>query len=95
MTRHSRISILLFSACIFGVLLFGPARTTAEETSSYNLPKRVHIDLNKDFYDSLKNNDHTGAKVHTTDPSELYLQLILKNQEEIKHMLHLILEKRQ
>jgi len=93
MKRHSRVSILLFAVCFLGAVVCGPVNVRADESSTYNLPKGVHIDLDKEFYDALKNSNQTGANVHTTDPSRVYLQLILKNQEEIIRKLNLILEK--
>ncbi len=94
MKRHNRISILLLAGCFLGIIMCGSMNVYAEESSSYNLPKGVHIDLNKDFYDALTNSNQTGAKVHTTDPSRLYFKLILKNQEEIIRMLHELLEQK-
>ncbi len=93
MKRHSRMFILLLAACFFGVIMGGSVNVWADESSTYNLPKGVHIDLNKEFYDALTDTNRTGAKVHSTDSSIVYLKLILKNQEEIIRKLNLILEK--
>jgi spermidine/putrescine-binding protein len=94
MKRHSRVSILLFAACFFGALLCGPMNVCADESSTYNLSKGVHIDLNKEFYDALSDTNRTGGKVHTTDSSMVYMKLILKNQEEIIRKLDLLLEQK-
>jgi len=93
MKRLSRVSTFLLAACIFGaVLLCGPATVCADE--SYNIPEGVHIDLDKDFYRAL-GNSQKGSKFYTTDPSRIYLQMILKNQEEIMKKLDLLLDRKQ
>ncbi len=54
MKRHSRVFILLLAVCFLGVIVCGSMNVYAEEgVSSYNLPKGVRIDLDKDFYDAL------------------------------------------
>jgi len=93
MKRHSRVSILLLAACFLGVIVCGPMTVCAEEESSpYNIPQGVYLDMNKDFYKALSNQG--GTKVLTTDPSRVYLQMVLKNQEEIIKKLDLLLEKK-
>ncbi|MBN2397341.1 MAG: hypothetical protein JXI32_03095 [Deltaproteobacteria bacterium] len=71
-----------------------PATVCAEEESSpYNVPKGVYLDMDKDFYKALSNTQG-GAKIHTTDASLVYLRMILKNQEEIMKKLDLLLDKK-
>lgn len=92
MKRLNRVSILLIAACFLGVIMCGPAGVCADE--SYNIPEGVHIDLDKDFYKAL-GNSQKGSKFYTTDPSRIYLQMILKNQEEIMKKLDLLLDRKQ
>jgi hypothetical protein len=94
MKRHSRVSIFLLAACFFGAVVCVPASVCAEEESSpYNVPKGVYLDMDKDFYKALSNTQG-GTKVHTTDASLVYLRMILKNQEEIMKKLDLLLDKK-
>ncbi|MBW2646692.1 MAG: hypothetical protein JRE23_11020 [Deltaproteobacteria bacterium] len=93
MKRHSHICILLLAACFFGAVVCGPMNVYAEESSSYNIPEGVHIDMNEGLYKALSNSQ-IGTKTRTTDPSNLYLKMILKNQEEIIKKLNLLLEKK-
>lgn len=95
MKRHSRVSILLLAACFSGVIMCGPVSVCAEEESSpYNVPQGVYLDMNKDFYKAL-GNSQKGSKFYTTDPSQVYLRMILKNQEEIMKKLDLLLDRKQ
>ena len=92
MRRNSRISVLLLAACIFGVIAGGPTGVFAGEKSSpYNVPKGVYIDLDMDSLKTMSSNQG-GSRIHTTETSQAYLQMILKNQEEIIRLLHELLE---
>ncbi len=95
MKSRSLLFVLLISLCLLFMTAFEPeGLSAAEDSPTYNLPKGVHMDLNKDFYDSLKDNTRQGeTKVHTNDPSMVYFKMVLKNQEEIIQKLNLLLEK--
>ena len=95
MKRHDCVRILLLAACFFCALVWGPMNASADDNTTYNLPKGVHIDLDKEFYDALTDSHRTGTKIHSSDSSIVYLKLILKNQEEIIRKLDLILQKQQ
>lgn len=94
MRRNSRISLLLLAAWIFGVILCCPSSASAGEKSSpYNVPKGVYIDLDTDSLKTLSSNQG-GSRIHTSETSQAYLQMILKNQEEIIRLLHELLEQK-
>ena len=93
MKKHNCMRILFLSACFFCTLVWGAMNVYADDSSPYNLPKGVYIDLDKEFYDALTDSHRTSTKIHNSDSSIIYLKLILKNQEEIIRKLDLLLEK--
>jgi preprotein translocase subunit Sec63 len=94
MKKFFCVFLLIFYVCLSSIATPGSMNAWAEEEETgYNLPQGVHIDLDDDFYKELSNSQE-GVKVHTTDSSRLYLQMILKNQKEIMRMLNLLLEQK-
>ena len=95
MKRPGCARILLLAAFFFCAIVWGPVNAYADDSSPYNLPKGVYIDLDKEFYDALTDSHRTSTKIHNSDSSIVYLKLILKNQEEIIRKLDLLLQKQQ
>ena len=95
MKRPGCARILLLAAFLFCAIVWGPVNAYADDSSPYNLPKGVYIDLDKEFYDALTDSHRTSTKIHSSDSSIVYLKLILKNQEEIIRKLDLLLQKQQ
>ncbi|MDI6616603.1 MAG: hypothetical protein QME27_07795 [Syntrophaceae bacterium] len=95
MKRHDCVRILLLATFFFCAVVWGPMNAYADDSSPYNLPKGVHIELDKEFYDALTDSHRTSTKIHSSDSSIVYLKLILKNQEEIIRKLDLLLQKQQ
>ena len=79
-----------------------------EPKARYEIPEGVHIELSKDFYEALKDNNSSGKKVYTTDRSIEYLKQIaistkymvetnlqiLKHQETILETLNDLLDEK-
>jgi hypothetical protein len=80
---------LLISANI----LTGTPAFAGGRHSEYHIPEGVYIDLDREFYEALKEDGQKQAKVYTNDTRTLYLMKILQNQQRIIHLLETLLEK--
>ena len=92
---------------ILSVLLLGQAMLRAQEGANRPIPKGLYIELNKDFYEALKEEDTGRTKVYSNNPSEEYLRQIaissrfivetnlqiIRQQENMIELLQTLLEK--
>ena len=93
---------------ILSVLLLGQGLLYAqEEGANRRIPKGLYIELNKDFYEALKEEGTGQTKVYSNNPSEEYLRQIaissrfivetnlqiIRQQENMIELLQTLLEK--
>ena len=90
------------------VLLLGQGLLRAQEEANRRIPKGLYIELNKEFYEALKEEGTGGSKVYSNNPSQEYLRQIaissrfivetnlqiIKQQESMIELLQTLLEKR-
>ena len=98
--------ILFLAGAILGIILWGPVMMYGEDTGSKSrLPEGMYIELTKDFYKALRDEETGEANVYTNDPSNRHLKQIaistrfmvetnlqiLKQQETMNQLLQSIL----
>ena len=96
------------AAIVLNVILLGQGLLYAQEEGvNRRIPKGIYIELNKEFYEALKEEGTGGKKVYSNNPSEEYLRQIaissrfivetnlqiLKQQENMIQLLQTLLEK--
>jgi len=96
--------VVLLAGFWLGIVLCVPGVAySLDEGANYQIPEGVYIKLTKDFYEALKNQN---SKVYSNNPSDEYLKQIaistkfmvetnleiLKQQEKMNVMLHLLLK---
>ena len=99
----------LWTGLVLAIILLQPMLAHGEDSPSKNrVPRGVYIDLNREFYEALKNEDASGSRVYSNDPSAEYLKQIsisarfmvetnlqiLRQQERIIQMLQDVLDRR-
>jgi hypothetical protein len=104
MMKSMRIAPFLFVAVALLWVVAGWSSVASGQDSGY----KVHVDLTKDFYQTLRNEGSAGTKAYSNDPSVEYLReisiatrfmvetnlQILKNQEMIIQLLQFGPEKK-
>jgi len=95
--------IIFLAGAALGIILRGPVPAHGQDKDSKNpLPEGIYIELTRDFYEAIRDEDSRRTKVHTNDPSTEYLRKIaisagfmvetnleiLKNQERIIRLLN-------
>lgn len=95
-------TVLLSVGCLGVLVLLGTGLTQGQKTShGATLPKRISIELTRDFYEALREGETGAGRIYTNDPSGEYLRQIavsarfmvetnlqiLKLQEEILRTL--------
>lgn len=103
MKKSRLIRGMFLAGAILGTIFLGSITAYSQDTNSgYQIPKGVYIKLSKEFYDALKNDNSTGTKVYSNNPSTEYLKQIaistrflvetnieiLKQQEKMIELLH-------
>lgn len=100
---------MIFITLMILLIISPQAQTDSKENKRKNrLPENVYIDLTREFYDAMKNEDHGGHQLYSNDPSLEYLReisvssrfivetnlQILKQQERIIGLLETMVEKK-
>ena len=98
----------IIAALVVSVIWLGQGLLYAQEEGvNRRIPKGLYIELNKEFYEALKEEGTGGKKVYSNNPSEEYLRQIaissrfivetnlqiLKQQENMIQLLQTLLEK--
>lgn len=98
---------MIFITLMILLIISPQAQTDSKENNRKNrLPENVYIDLTREFYEQMKNEDHGGQKLYSNDPSLEYLReisvssrfivetnlQILKQQERIISLLETMVE---
>ena len=108
MKKLWKIGAVLTGVMVMGAILWqtGPSFVEATGTGK-RVPEGVYIDLTKDFYQALRDENVTGSRVYSNDPSEAYLNQIsistkfmvetnlqiIKQQEQMIRLLESLLNK--
>ena len=107
MNRLETRKRFLIVGLILSVLLLGQGWLRAQEGANRRIPKGLYIELNKEFYEALKEEATSGTKVYSNNPSEEYLRQIaissrfivetnlqiIKQQESMIELLQTLLDK--
>ena len=77
MKKLWKIGIVLTGVMVIVPILWQMGPSFVEATGTRKpVPEGVYIDLTKDFYQALRDENATGSKVYSNDPSEAYLNQI-------------------
>jgi len=109
MKQLRKTRTIFLAGSLLGMILWGPVIGYCQDQGSNSknrLPEGVYIKLTKDFYEALKNEGSSGAKIYTNNPSNEYLKQIaisskymvetnlriLEQQEKMNQLLQSLLK---
>lgn len=102
MKRLGKAGFAFLAGSLLGLVLGQVMIGHSEDRGSrYHRPEGVYLDLNRDFYEALKQEGSAGSRTYSNDPSVNYLReisvstrymvetnlQILKNQERLIQIL--------
>ena len=109
MKKLTRTGVIFLTGSLLGMILWGSATVNGQDTDSkIKIPEGLYIELTKDFYEALREDNYRGIKSYSNDPSTEYLKQIsisarfmvetnlniLRQQERIIQLLHSHLEEK-